>query len=87
MPERVLTKGFVVLIIGNTKANHLGEHGTFKDMPRVRDMTSLVRTVSKDGEHSHQSLRHFVTQGLLPSVAVLGCGFSLPACGFVRTFH
>jgi len=26
----------------------------------------------------------FVTQGLLPSVAVLGCGFSLPVCGFVR---
>jgi len=24
-----------------------------------------------------------VTQGLLPSVVVLGCGFSLPVCGFV----
>jgi len=32
------------------------------------------------------SLRHFVTQGLLPSVVVLGCGFSLPVCGFVTTF-
>jgi len=32
------------------------------------------------------SLRHLVTQGLLPSVVVLGCGFSLPVCGFVRTF-
>jgi len=31
------------------------------------------------------SLRHFVTKGLLPPVVVLGCGFSLPACGFVRT--
>jgi len=30
------------------------------------------------------SLRHFVAQGLLPSVAVLGCGFFLPVCGFVR---
>jgi len=27
-----------------------------------------------------------VTQSLLPSVVVLGCGFSLPVCGFVRTF-
>ena len=27
-----------------------------------------------------------LTQGLLPSVAVLGCGFALPVCGFVRTF-
>jgi len=29
------------------------------------------------------SLCHFVTQGLLPSVAVLvlGCGFFLPVCG------
>ena len=37
---------------------------------------------------SPPSLRHFVTQGLLPSVVVLGCGFSLPMCGFVivRTF-
>jgi len=35
---------------------------------------------------SPPGLRHFVTQGLLPSVAVLGCGFSLPVFGFVRTF-
>jgi len=26
-PERVLTKGFVVLIIGNSKSNHLGAQG------------------------------------------------------------
>ena len=35
-----------------------------------------------------QGCVHFlsvVTQGLLPSV-VLGCGFSVPVCGFVRTF-
>jgi len=32
------------------------------------------------------SLRHLMTQGLLPSVVVLGCGFSLPVCGFVGTF-
>jgi len=36
--------------------------------------------------YSPPSVRHFVTQGLLPSVVVLGCGFSLPVCGFVRTF-
>jgi len=35
---------------------------------------------------SPPSLRHFVTQGLLPSVVVLGYGFFLPVCGFVRTF-
>jgi len=35
---------------------------------------------------SPPSLRHFVTQGLLPSVAVLRCGFSLPVGGFMRTF-
>jgi len=28
-------------------------------------------------KHSPPSLRHYVTQGLLPSVAVLGCGFLL----------
>ena len=37
--------------------------------------------------YSPPSLRHFVTQGLLPSVVVLECGFSLPVCGFVRTFN
>jgi len=31
-------------------------------------------------------MRHFVTQGSLPLVAVLGCGFSLPVCGCVRIF-
>jgi len=37
--------------------------------------------------HSPPSLHHFVMQGLLPSVVVLGCGFSrVPACGFVGTF-
>jgi len=28
----------------------------------------------------------FMMQCLLPSVVVLGCGFSFAACGFVRTF-
>jgi len=28
--ERVSTKSFVVLIIGNAKSNHLGAQGTFK---------------------------------------------------------
>jgi len=36
--------------------------------------------------HSPPSLRHLVMQGLLPSVLVLGCGLTLPMCGFVRTF-
>jgi len=36
--------------------------------------------------HSPPSLCHFVMQGLLPPVVVLGCGSSLPVCGFVRTF-
>jgi len=36
--------------------------------------------------HSPPSLRHFVTQGLLPPVVVLECGFSLPVGGCVRTF-
>jgi len=30
VPERVSTKSFVVLIIGNLKSNHLGAQGTFK---------------------------------------------------------
>ena len=30
VPERVLTKSFVVLIIGNSRSNHLGVQGTFK---------------------------------------------------------
>jgi len=30
VPERVSTKSFVVLIIGNSKSNHFGAHGTFK---------------------------------------------------------
>ena len=34
--------------------------------------------------HSPTNLHHFVMQGLLPPVVVLGCGFSpLPACSFV----
>ena len=33
--------------------------------------------------HSHLSLHHCVTHGLLPSVVVLGCGFSLPVCARV----
>jgi len=31
VPERISTKSFVVLIIGNSKSNHLGAQGTFKD--------------------------------------------------------
>jgi len=30
VPERVSTKSFVVLIIGNSKSFHLGAQGTFK---------------------------------------------------------
>ena len=30
IPERVSNKSFVVLIIGNSKSNHLGAQGTFK---------------------------------------------------------
>jgi len=30
VPERVSTKSFVALIIGNSKSNHLGAQGTFK---------------------------------------------------------
>jgi len=45
-----------------------------------------IRLRSRLRQHIPPSLCHFVTQGLLPSVAVLGCGFSLPVCGFVRTF-
>jgi len=30
VPERVLTKGFVVLIIRSSKSNHLSALGTFK---------------------------------------------------------
>jgi len=33
VPERVLTKTFVVLIIGNSKSFHLGVQGTFKLSP------------------------------------------------------
>jgi len=31
--------------------------------------------------HRPPSLRHFVTQGLLPLEAIMGCGFSLSMCG------
>jgi len=37
--------------------------------------------------YSPPSLRHFLTQGCLPSVVVLGCGFSLPVCGLNNTLH
>jgi len=36
VPERVLTKSFVVLIIGNSKSFHLGAQGTFNPNPHVR---------------------------------------------------
>jgi len=32
VPERVSTKSFVVLIIGNSKSFHLGAQDTFKDV-------------------------------------------------------
>ena len=32
VPERVSTKSFVVLIIGNSKSFHLGAQGTFKSI-------------------------------------------------------
>jgi len=31
VPERVSTKSFVVLVIGNSKSNHLGAQGTLKE--------------------------------------------------------
>jgi len=31
IPERVSTKGFVVLIIGNSRSNHSGAQGTFNE--------------------------------------------------------
>ena len=31
--ERVLTKRFIVLIIGNSKSNHLGAQSTFNPQP------------------------------------------------------
>jgi len=34
VPERVSTKRIVVLIIGNSKSNHLGAQGTFKELLR-----------------------------------------------------
>jgi len=37
VPERVSTKSFVVLIIGNSKSNHLGAQGTFQSALVVRD--------------------------------------------------
>ena len=33
VPERVSTKSFVILIIGNSKSFHLGVQGTFKVKP------------------------------------------------------
>jgi len=33
VPEQVSTKNFVVLIIENSKSNHLGAQGTFKKVP------------------------------------------------------
>jgi len=52
------------------------------------ELETLVNPVTGDrgGVAPQPSLRHFVTQGLLPSVFVLGCGFSMPVCGLVRTF-
>jgi len=32
VPERVLTKSFVVLIIGNSKSFHIGAQGTFNSL-------------------------------------------------------
>ena len=54
-------------------------------------MVGFPRTVDKHGNTfryilAPPSLLRFATQGLLPSVAGLKCGFSLPVCGFVRTF-
>jgi len=35
VPERVLTKSFVVLILGNSKSFHFGAQGTFNGNPSL----------------------------------------------------
>jgi len=53
--------------------------------PQSANRNQITEGLTLPFSHSPPSLRHFVTQGLLPSVVVLGCGFSLPVRGFVRT--
>ena len=43
VPERVLTKGFVVLIIGNSMSNHLGAQGTVNPLCMCLGETALRR--------------------------------------------
>jgi len=40
VPERASTKGFVVLIIGNSKSNHFGAQGT---LPMVKEYSFFHR--------------------------------------------
>jgi len=43
VPERVLTQGFVVLIIGNSKSSHLGAQSTFKGLtPNLNPSLSVA---------------------------------------------
>jgi len=44
--ERVSTKSFVVLIIGNSESNHLGAQGTFNPYPQVNP--GLTRPQTKE---------------------------------------
>ena len=46
--ERVLTKGFVVLILGNSKSFHLGAQGTFNRVP-----SNLPREFQRFGFENH----------------------------------
>jgi len=41
VPERVSTKSFVILIIGNSKSFHLGAQGTFNPFRRERQRSVL----------------------------------------------
>jgi len=63
-----------------------GSGGGARILPNSRAIVLQIGAAATHVQPPPPSLRHFVTHGLLPPLAVLGCGFSLPVCGFVRTF-
>jgi len=73
LPERVSTKSFVVLIIENSKSNHLGAQGTFNQRsPCAQGMFGAAATLAQrhldtaggDGEAAYLLGATFLASGV-----------------------
>jgi len=71
--ERVSTKSFVVLIIGNSRSNHLGAQGTFNLNPNRRSEAGLPRALQQDVRRvrQEQAAEDLANQWIHAAAAIL----------------